>query len=156
MRTLRAAAQAIAAVALAVQFADVLSAWSTLPARIASHFNGAGLPDGYGDRSTILLVPIIGGALYLLLTVISYFPNTFNYPVKVTDENRPRLAAISVVMLACLNAELCCSFAYITWATIRVAQGRAAGLGLAFLPILLAAIAITIVAGILRMRRAAV
>jgi uncharacterized membrane protein len=150
MRPSRSLAEGLALSALAAQFLYLAAIWKSLPAQIPTHFNASGAPDGYGDRSMALLVPCIALGLYILLTVVSYFPDTFNYPVAVTDTNRPRLAAISIAMLAWMKAELTCTFAYITWATLR-----GSGLGLAFLPIMLVIVAITIGAGIVQMRHAA-
>lgn len=155
MRPARAVAEAIAAVALVWQAALIVSEWSTLPARVPVHFGPTGLPDRYGDRSMAALVPCITAALWLMLTVIRFFPRSFNYPVRVTDANRPRLEPIAISMLAWLKAELCCALGYITWQTLRVARGQSSGLGPAFLPIGVAVVGGTVAAAIIRMRRAA-
>ena len=57
-------------------------------------------------------------------------------------------------MMGWLKAELTWLFAYIVWAVIRVALGRANGLGWAFLPLALAVVGFTIIAGVVKMRRA--
>jgi uncharacterized membrane protein len=150
MRPSRTIAEGVALTALAAQFLYLAAVWQSLPAQIPTHFNASGAPDGYGGKAVALLMPCVALGMYILLTVISYFPETFNYPVAVTDANRPRLAAISIAMLAWMKAELTCTFAYITWATLRVS-----GLGWAFLPIMLATLAITMAAGIVQIRRAA-
>jgi uncharacterized membrane protein len=155
MRPSRSIPEGLALTALAAQFLYLAAIWKSLPAQIATHFNGSGTPDGYGPKSTALLIPVVALFLYALLTLVSYFPDTFNYPVAVTDATRTRLAAISVRMLGWIKAELCCTLGYICWQSARVALGQASGLGWAFLPVMLATLAITIGAGIVEMRRAA-
>jgi uncharacterized membrane protein len=155
MRPSRSIPEGLALTALAAQFLYLAAIWKSLPAQIATHFNGSGTPDGYGSKSTALLVPFSALFLYALLTLLSYFPEMFNYPVAVTDANRTLLAAISVRMVAWIKAELCCTLGYICWQSARVALGQVSGLGWAFLPVMLATLAITIGAGIVEMRRTA-
>jgi len=153
MRLSRAAPEAVALAALGYSWIDAVSNWSSLPARLPTHFGPSGLPDGYGDRSSALLLPLIGVALWTLLTVIAQFPRYFNYPVAITDENRPRLEGVAVTMLAWIKAEIACIFAYIEWGTLRVALGEASGLGSAFLIVTLMVGGVTIVCGIVAMRK---
>ena len=129
-------------------------AWDRLPAQIPTHFDAAGRPDGYGSPSTLVLVPAISAFLYLVMTAFSFFPETFNYPVKVTEQNRARVQAIAVSMLGWIKAEIMCVLAYVTWSMVRVAKGEASGLGLAFLPVMFAAVGLTIAIGIVQTRRA--
>ena len=70
-------------------------------------------------------------------------------------ENRGALEAIAISMMGWLKAELTWLFAYIGWAVIRVALGRANSLGWAFLPVTLAVVGFTIASGVLKIRRAA-
>jgi hypothetical protein len=119
------------------------------------HFGIGGAVDSYGDKSTLIILPFVSLLLYGLLTVVSFFPQWFNFPAEVTEENRGALEAIAISMMGWLKAELIWLFAYIGWAVIRVALGRANGLGWAFLPVTLAMVGFTIVAGIVKIRRAA-
>jgi len=100
-------------------------------------------------------LPAVTLGLYVLLTVIGFFPRSLNFPVEVTEENRGRLEPIALSMMGWLKAELTWLFTYIAWAVIRVALGRANGLGWAFLPVALVAVGLTVAFGIVQMRRAA-
>jgi len=98
-----------------------------LPDRIPTHFDVAGNPNGWGSPAMLLLLPVIAGALYVTLTVVSRFPSAFRYSVSVTKENRPRLQEVTLDMLAWLKAELACLFAALQWWMIqaaRTAEGR--------------------------------
>jgi uncharacterized membrane protein len=93
-----------------------------LPDRIPFHFDAAGNPNGWGSPASLILVPAMAAGFYLLLTVIVLFPSTFNYPVEVTEENRPRLQALAQDMFAWLKAEIVCFFAWLGWGLIQAAR----------------------------------
>jgi uncharacterized membrane protein len=134
--------------------------WSTrfgpgrLPERIPTHFNFAGQPDAWGKPFMLPILPIIALALYLLLTVLGRFPAFFNYPVEVTAENRPRLEALAIDLIAWLKMEMVCLFAWIQWSTVEVARQGRGGLSPALLPVFLVAIFGTMAWFVVAMRRA--
>jgi uncharacterized membrane protein len=147
--------EALALAGLALQIAIVWYFWSALPPQVPMHFGATGTVDSYGDKSTLMILPAITFGLYVLLTVIGFFPRSFNYPVEVTEENRGRLQATALTMMGWLKVELVWLFAYISWAVIRVALGRANSLGWAFLPVTLGVVGLTLALGIVHMRRTA-
>jgi uncharacterized membrane protein len=140
--------------AIAGQILLVWINWSRLPERIPTHYGLTGSPDAWGAKSSVLLLPAIAFALDGLLTVLSFFPQIFNYPVPVTDANRPRLQAATLSLLGWLKVEIVGLFAYLTWNTIHVAMGLSSGLGWAFLPLMLGAVGVTVAISVVRMRRA--
>ncbi len=125
-----------------------------LPARIPTHFGMDGKPNGWGGPESLWLLPAVGTLLALLMTVVSRHPQSFNYPVRVTRENRARLEGLALEMIAWLRLEVLCLFAWIEWATIEMArQGKAAFPPHSFLFAILPVLA-TIVAYMARMARA--
>jgi len=60
---------------------------SDLPQEIPIHFNFLGDPDRYGKKETIWVMVVIGFFIYISITVLTFFPALFNYPVKITQEN---------------------------------------------------------------------
>jgi len=78
--------------------------------------------------------------IYLLITVVSRFPASFNYPVKVTEESRARLEALTLQMLAWLKLELACLFAWIQWFIIQSVRQGHGHLSPAFMMIFLVAV----------------
>jgi uncharacterized membrane protein len=108
-----------------------------LPERIPVHFNGAGVPDGYGSRASIFLLPVIGAILYLLMTILSGYPNLYNYPVKITPENAVIQFSLASRFMRILKVLILILFLYICYKTINTAMGLSAGLGKAFLPVFL-------------------
>ena len=98
-----------------------------LPDKIPTHFDLAGNPNAWGSPSTLWLLPVIATAIYGLITLVSFFPSAFNYPVKVTSENRPRLQALSLQMVAWLKVELAFLITWLQWsilAAVRSGHGR--------------------------------
>jgi uncharacterized membrane protein len=128
--------------------------WPTLPARIPTHFNAVGLPDGWGGKGSLLFLPILGLLLYGMTVLSSRMPHALNYPVPVTQENAPRLYRIARWLLALLKLLIMAMLLFLEVSMIRVAQGKATGLGVLPMPFFLAAIALTLIVGILQMYRA--
>ncbi|MFY9854009.1 MAG: DUF1648 domain-containing protein [Terracidiphilus sp.] len=114
---------------------QALNGPAPLPDRIPTHFDATGNPNGWGPASTLWLLPAVAIALYLGMTLMSRFPASFNYPVKLTEENSARLKGLSLDMLAWVRLEIICLFAYIQWSTIEVANHGHGGLRPALLPI---------------------
>jgi hypothetical protein len=127
---MRKSLEAISLIALAVLIWitwQALNGSSPLPDRIPTHFDAAGNPNGWGSPSPLWLLPVVAVALYLLITILTQFPKAFNYPVRLTAENRARLAALTLQMIAWLKVELVCLFAGIQWSiidSIRQGEGK--------------------------------
>ena len=126
-----------------------------LPDKIPTHFDFAGHPNAWGSPATLLLLPAVAIVLYAGISLVARFPSAFNYPVRVTPQNRPRLEALAIAMIAWLKTELIWLFAWIQWSTIAAARGRQSGLTPALMPVSILAIFGTIGWHFVAMRRAA-
>jgi uncharacterized membrane protein len=115
-----------------------------LPARIPTHFDLAGHPDAWGSPAMLLLLPAVAAAVYLLISVVARLPGAFNYPVRVTAQNRPRLEALALAMITWLKAELACLFAAIQWFSIQAARDPRRGLPANIMPAILVVVFATI------------
>lgn len=142
-RTLEAVSLAGLAVLFWVTY-HALHGPDRLPARIPTHFDIAGNPNGWGSPSSLLLLPVVALALYLGMTVVSQFPSAFNYPMRVTAENRPRLEALTLRMIAWLKTEMICLFAWIQWAIVASARQGRMSISLAEIPLFILAVFATI------------
>lgn len=123
----------------------VLKYWAVLPESVPTHFDFSGRADAWSGRNSILFEPLLGIAFYLGLSWLSRFPHKFNYPVPITKANARRQYQLARAMLAMLKVELVCLFTCLAWMTIRVALGQVAGLGSAFLPVLLIVVFATLI-----------
>ena len=103
----------MAVIVLVIMFGYLLSNWSGLPERIPTHYNAGGAIDGWGSKNSLLLFPGICLVMYALLTVVSFFPKSWNVPVKLTDENRERVYTVTRSLLCVLKLVLLVTFTFI-------------------------------------------
>jgi uncharacterized membrane protein len=111
--------------------------FKTLPETVPVHFNSAGQPDGYGSRSSLMLLPLIGAFMYLLMTILEAFPHIYNFPVEITPENAHIQYQIATRLIRVLKTVILVLFSFISYQTIKTATGGVAGLGKAFFPVFL-------------------
>jgi len=128
--------------------------WTSLPARIPEHFGWSGTPDRFGPKSSLLILPAIAVLFYVALSFLARFPSRFNYPVKVTDINRPAVERLGVSLVGWLKVELVWMFAWLTIAIIKVSNGHVPALSPAFTLTALGVLAVTIMFFWRRMRAA--
>lgn len=126
-----------------------------LSGQIPTHFNRLGQPTSYGPVSTLWLLPVIGLGLYALITVVSFFPGSFNFPVRVTAQNRDRLQRIAMRMVVGVKAETLILFAILQNAILQSVRTQANSLPVLLMPIAIALIFLTIALHLVLLRRAA-
>lgn len=106
-----------------------------LPARIPTHFDLAGKPDGWGQPAMLWLLPNLATVVVGLMWLVARHPRAFNYPVRVTPATRPRLEAITLSMIGWLRLEVAALFLAIQSAIIHSARAGQNRLSPAFVPI---------------------
>jgi uncharacterized membrane protein len=116
-----------------------------LPEIIPTHFNGSGQIDGQGAKWLILTLPMVATILYIGMTVLSKFPQAFNYPTKITKENALNQYTSATRLIRYLKLIIVVIFGFITFQTIRVAQGEKESLGIWFLPVMIGLINIPLI-----------
>jgi uncharacterized membrane protein len=124
-----------ACAALLTQFLMVFSAWPDLPDRVPQHFDAAGQADAWGSKATLLLLPGVSFAVFVLMTMISRRPHISSVPVEITPANARRVYRLIRFQTIWLKAVIAMVFAYMSWRTIEQARGGAEGLGAGFLPL---------------------
>jgi uncharacterized membrane protein len=134
---------------------EALAGPGRLHDQVPTHFNLAGKPDAWGPPSMLLLLPIMATGLYLMMSLVSRFPSAFNYPVRVTAENRERLQTLALTMIGWLKAETMCLFAWIQWISIQVVRLQGKGFPAVAMPITAVVIFGTLVWFIVAMRKTA-
>lgn len=74
---------------IAVVFSLIFFAvhYNKLPAKIAIHWNAAGIADGWNDRSDALTLPVVMAVVYLVLTVISKIPAIYGRKIDARARN---------------------------------------------------------------------
>jgi Protein of unknown function (DUF1648) len=109
--TMRVLPGSLAIIGLAVVIGSVSLSWTHLPARVPTHFGLSGPPNGFGPKSSLWILPVVATVCYIGLTLVNRFPRAFNYPVKLTDENRARLEPLGVALVGWLKADVLWVFA---------------------------------------------
>jgi len=129
--------EVIALLGLLLAIAVVADSYSRLPERIATHFNGAGVANGFGGRATLLLLVGIALLLYVTLSAIERIPRVVNLKKPLAPEREKVVLAESMAMVGWIKVEICWMFAYICLAMVRHGMGLQVGLGRWFLPVTL-------------------
>lgn len=154
---------------MAAVWAIALALWPTLPARFPTHFDGAGVPDRFSDRTALswfalpAIGTVIGGLLcalpWMIRPLVLRHPEFVNVPRKsefVRLEPAVRVAVLEPtgVFLRVLALLVQLILGYIIWGTHAVATSAQTELSPVGLYAPLALIAATIVWGTLATRRA--
>lgn len=117
--------------------------YSKLPTRIPTHYNALGKIDAYGSKNTIFILPIIGAVLFVGMTILNRFPQVFNYPTPITEDNAERQYSNATRMNRVLRLVLVLIFLLIQFKTVQSGTDEK-GLGMWFLPCILALIFIPV------------
>lgn len=73
--------------------------YHNLPDVVPTHFNLAGETDGYGEKRTIFLMPVMASLQFLIISAVQEYPHLLNFPAKITAENAERQYTIGLRML---------------------------------------------------------
>lgn len=111
--------------------AVTLAYYDELPATIPTHFGISGAPDGFGGKSTLLVLLVIDAVIFAILSATPFYPHLINMPGPRT----PASAQAGIAMTRVLKLEVMTFMAYVTWGIIQTAFGQAGGLG-AVVPLL--------------------
>ncbi|NML68390.1 DUF1648 domain-containing protein [Chryseobacterium sp. RP-3-3] len=65
-----------------------LKHYKILPKRIPVHFDFDGKADNFGSKIYSFLPPLLGTAFYCMFIYSLNHPETANFPVEITDQNR--------------------------------------------------------------------
>ena len=139
---------------LVLTLAFLAASWGGLPERVPVHFGASGQPDGWGSRNTLWLFAVVPLVIHVGFGLLVRVPHIYNYPTRVTPENAERLYRQGRQLMYWLRAEMVWLFAFLCWGTVRVAQGRAQGLGDGFLYVALFVIYGTVIWFLVGMIRA--
>lgn len=88
--------------------------WPQLPETVPTHFGFSGQPDAWGSKNTLLLLPIVSALLYLLLTVLLFFPKIWNLPYRYNADNVVWTMQQMRSMMIWINAACTAIFSYLT------------------------------------------
>jgi uncharacterized membrane protein len=134
LKTIR---ELMAVAGLVFSAAVVADFYSRLPERIATHFNGEGVANGFGARSTLWVLVGIVFLLYWTLTAIDFVPRIVAVKRPLAPEREKAALMESMALVGWIKAEVSWMFAYLCLAMVRNGMGLQVGLGWWFLPVTL-------------------
>ena len=106
--------------ALCFYWVSVINVYPTLPDLIPTHFGLDGIPDTFGSRNSIFLLPIIATVLVILMTTLSFMPHLFSYPVRVDRTNAQKQYSMAVSYLLLTQLIVIILFILIDYHTVLV------------------------------------
>ncbi len=98
-------------------FGYLIINWSSIPEKIPSHFNASGVANAWSGKNTVLFVPIVCFAVYLLITVVSFFPYIWNVPAEITSENHVLVIRNTRSLICYMKLIMVSTFSYISICT---------------------------------------
>jgi uncharacterized membrane protein len=120
---------------LIVLWGLTLFAFLKSPMSIPTHFNASGKADVYGNKMTLLILPILATIIYFGLTRLNKYPHIFNYLKKITVDNAERQYSIATRLMRCMKLAILLIFSLIILFSYLTTIGAANGLGFWFLPL---------------------
>ena len=106
-----------------------------LPTTIPTHFNASGQADDYGNKMTLLILPILATTIYFGLTQLNKYPHIFNYMTEINEDNAEKQYTIATRMLRFLKLAILIIFSVIILFTYLTSIGVTNGIGFWFLPL---------------------
>lgn len=109
----------------------VLSKFSTLPEQIPSHFNAEGQVDGHGSKGVLFILPALSAILTIGIIILSRYPQSFNFPYRITEENAPFEYRKARILLRVVSVFTNLLLLLLTWDILQAVNGHP-GLGVLF------------------------
>jgi len=127
--------------------------WNNAPQIVPIHYNIYGVADRFGSKTILIILPIISSMTYIGLTVLNKFPQVFNFPAKVTEENKVILYKIATRMIRWIKLFICLLFADIVRQGAKMTYNQEYRLGSVSLFIFIACIMFCLIFYIAKMIR---
>jgi uncharacterized membrane protein len=144
--------EALSFAALALTFGIVAVHWPDLPAIIPIHFSASGEVNGWGRKNVLIVLCLLNGVTWLLLTWAQRHPKLINVRMNV-DRESPEVVRLLRGMVMAIKTFLMLAFVWIVGSIVRTALGRSRGLSPLFLPVFIAAVVVPVMVYSLKLRR---
>ncbi len=111
--------------------------YKSLPEIIPTHFNAAGVADGFGKKWNIITLPGIASVLFIGLTVLNQFPHVFNYLTEITEVNAEKEYTKATKLIRNLKIMLVFIFFLIVYKTIKNSLNQSNEIEIWFTPLVI-------------------
>lgn len=87
--------------------------WDKISSSIPGHYNAAGEVDKMTDKSSSIILLIVGLIMFIGLSIIEKFPQIWNTGVQVTEENKEKVYRILKSMVETIKLLITLVFSYL-------------------------------------------
>lgn len=105
--------------ALFIQLIITILNYNSLPEIIPTHYNFAGEADDFGNKNSILVLPIISLVLFSAMNFLKGYPHLLNYTVKITPENAEKQYRNGQKLLNVMATIMTFTFLFITYSQVE-------------------------------------
>lgn len=130
---------------LGILWVETVSNYSNMVNTNSAHLNVAVQTSHYGDKGTILFLPILGTLLFVGMTIMNKFPYLFNISADIATNNVEKEYANTTRMIRYLKFAIVLVFAFVVNKTSHTALTNSDVLGTWFLPLILVLILIPLI-----------
>lgn len=88
--------------------------WHAIPDKIPGHYNLVGEVDRWGNKSEVIMLPIVAWIIFIGISVLEKFPQIWNTGVTVTQENAARVYRVLRNMIVTEKLVIVALFSYLT------------------------------------------
>lgn len=88
--------------------------WGSIPDKIPAHYDWEGNIDRWGNKTELIILPIMSWFLYLLITGLQQVPLVWNTGVKITEKNEERVYRTLKYLLETLKLIVVADLTYLT------------------------------------------
>ena len=88
--------------------------WKNIPNEIPMHYDALGNVDRWGDKSELLILPIMTFLMCSFISVVERFPQIWNTGVKITEENKERVYRVLKNMIKITKLVTIADFSFMT------------------------------------------
>ncbi|MEO6820083.1 MAG: DUF1648 domain-containing protein [Ginsengibacter sp.] len=81
----------------------LLAIYTGMPETVPIHLNGVGKADGFSNKITLFIDPLISTIIYTLLTYLNKYPHIYNYPTVINERNAAQYYTIGSRMIRYLK-----------------------------------------------------
>ncbi|MFZ4475921.1 MAG: DUF1648 domain-containing protein [Saprospiraceae bacterium] len=119
--------------------------YKILPDQIPTHFNAAGVADGYGAKWMIFTLPLVSTVVFVGLTILNKYPHIFNYLTTITESNAQREYTNATKLIRGLKFAIAFVFGLIAYQTIQHATRQTQELGVWFFPLVVGLVFVPVI-----------
>ena len=92
----------------------LIIAWKNIPNEIPMHYDAMGNVDRLGEKSELLILPIMTFLMCSFISVLELFPQVWNTGVKITEENKERVFRVLKNMIKTTKLIVVADFSFMT------------------------------------------